>query len=302
MKNECRKALLITIAVDTSSAKGKGKYVPNFNGGFRGPFWGKGEEFEYIPIPETMMGQRSDKKWEWKGKYVEGGKATYKTALGNRSKTNILTYVPAELRANLEHAAIHYDPDFKNLTYGDGKKETPRGKQLAKLNPGDLLVFCPSLENPETREPDRGRFIIGSFTVECAYDFTNAEFEKRFKCTRSDVVEKYKNKNAHFSEEFARAWDCSRKELLESYDDKEEADLVLVAGIEKESGLFENAIRITRPHDGKYFVMPKDLVGDLGLKKPPGPLKYERGWKWVKGDQYLRNLHNLLKKGGDFVK
>jgi len=301
MKNENRKALLITIAVDTSSAKVSGKYVPNFTGGFRGPFWEKGEKFEYIPIPETMMQQISDKKWEWTGKYVEGGKVTYGTATGNRLKTSIFTHVPPRFKSNLEHAAVHHDPNFRNLTYGDGIEETPRGKQLAKLNPGDLLVFCPSLENPETQEPDRGRFIVGYFTVECAYDFTNPEFEKLFKCARSDVVEKYMNKNAHFSEEFARAWVCSRKELLESYNDKKEADLVLVIGRKGKSGLFENAIRITKPHNGKYFTMRHDLVRDLGLAKPPRPLRFERGWKWVTGEQHLGNLLNLLRKGGRLI-
>ena len=301
MNDACRKALLITIAVDTSQAKVKEKYVPNFNGGFRGPFWGKGESYEYIPIPETVMKQRSDEKWQWTGKYVKNSEGTYGTARGNRLKTDISVNIPLKFREQLEHVVIHHDPNFRHLTYGDGKKGTPRGKQLAKLNSNDLLVFCPSLENPETKESDRGRFIIGYFTVENAYDFTDSEFEKRFKCTRSEVVKQYKNKNAHFSRGFARAWDCDQKELLDSYLDEKEADLVLVTGQKGKSGLFENAIRITKPHNGKYFTMPHDLVRDLGLAKPPRPLRFEKGWKWVTGEQYLGNLLNLLRKGGCLI-
>jgi len=297
MKYEHKKALLITIGADTSSVKVNDKYVPNFNGGFRGPFWEEGDRFEYIPIPETIMKHRSNGKWEWTGKYVEGDKNTYGNACGNRLKEAIITNIPSKFREKLRNVAMHHDPNFRDLTYGDGKRYTPRGKQLAKLKPDDLLVFCPSLQNPETRGPDRGRFIIGYFRVEHVFDFTDPEFEKRYECTRSEVIRKYQNKNAHFSAEFAKAWDCSQEELFECYLDEKEADLVLVVGKKEESGLFERAIRITALHGCKYFVMPQNLVRDLGLRKPAKPLRYEKGWKWVEGDPHIRNLISLLRKG-----
>lgn len=290
MKDENRRALLITIGVDTSPV----------NGGFRGPFRSE-NYFEYIPVPETKMYQCSHGKYSWTHEYVKSYGITYSKTKGNRLKAPLFSSMPENMREKFKDVAVHNDPNFEHLTYGDGrkKKTTLRGSQLAKLREDDLLVFCPSLENYETG--DRGRFIIGYFTVKSVYDFIDQEFEKRYSCTRSEIINKYKDKNAHFSDAFARAWGWSgQQELLSAYERKEEDDFILVMGEEGQSGIFRKAIRITKPYNGKYFIMPKDLVTKLGLRKPPEPLRYERGWKWVE-EKHFEKLDGLLEEGEGFI-
>jgi hypothetical protein len=301
VKENARKALLLSIGADTTSTKVDGKYVPGVNGGFRGPFW-PDNRFEYIPVPETKM-RKTDGKWQWTGRYVEGGNITYQSSFGERLSQPMSSTMPPEFRDKLKHVAIHYDPRFRKstLTYGDGREET-RGKQLLKLNKDDLLVFCPSLENSETE--DRGRFIMGYFAVENVFDFglDDDEFKKRSNRTLSDVVKTYKNTNAHFSDSFAKAWGWENKsEMVQAYLSRKERDLVLVTGTENRSGLFKRAIRITAPHEGKYFVMPTPLVKSLGLRYPAKPLHFDRGWKWVEGNSYFKALLDLLEQGEGFI-
>jgi hypothetical protein len=304
MRTDNRRALMITIAADTSSTNINGSILKGVNGGFRGPFW-PDLRYEYIPVPETRMYQTEDGKWKWTGEYVEGGKETYESTLGYRLKSPLVSSIPFKLRKKLMNAAVHHDPRFRKgeLTYGDGQSEG-RGKQLAKLNPDDLLVFCPSLENPETG--DRGRFIMGYFTVKEVFNFVGgeAEFKKKHERDRSEIIDEYKNKNAHFSDAFARAWGWKNQgELQRAYlgGKKEDRDLVLVTGKENESGLLRKCIKITKPRDGKNFVMPTNLVESLGLKTPARPLAFDRGWKWIEGKTYFKSLTNLLEQGDGFL-
>lgn len=284
MKEE-RKALLITIGVDTTTKKihGKHRYI---NGGFRAPLWQDGQ-YEYMPIPEI----------KWNGRYVEDGEITFGNALGDRLNKPLLGHIPLKFRKELKNVAIHKDPDFKSLTYGDGIKTTRRGKTLTKLKSGDFLVFCPSLENYETG--DRGRFIIGYFTVENVYNFKlkDDEFEEEYGCTREEIIKKYKDKNAHFSASFARAWDWSREKLLNAYMQGKERDLVLVTGKKGQSGLLNKAIRITKPKSGKYFIIPENYFRTLDFNS----IYFHRGWKWVEGKRQFKALLSLLEKGEGFI-
>src|ERR1700681_3060498 len=45
----------------------------------------------------------------------------------------------------LLHGNMHLNPDFEHLTYGDNGKR--RGSKMAKLEPGDLLVFYAGLRS-----------------------------------------------------------------------------------------------------------------------------------------------------------
>lgn len=284
-----RKALLLSIAVDTTKA----------GGGFRAPFHPNGT-YEYIPIPEyaTKADEKTFKH------YIEGkaGETAFGNARGNRLNEPIIDSMPKSRRTKLGRIAIHCDPDFKHITYGDNPANS-RGKKVAELDPGDLLVFCPSLENYENS--DHGRFVIGYFTVKQAYDFRKNDFEKAYDRTRKEIMEEYKDQNAHFSKAFARgAWNTnSREDVLNEYSKKNDY-LVLVVGEKHKSGLFKKAIRLTkRPmssHAKDYYVMRQEIVRSLGLAKQPHSLHYGRGWKVVH-NECIENLLELFRKeGGGF--
>ncbi len=284
--NNVKKALLITIASDTTK----------FGGGFRGPFK-QNYKYEYIPIPEYKT--KADGKTF--AHYYEGeeGDATFGKAPGNRLNKPLIESLHEAHREKLKSKAIHYDPDFKHKTYGDNPDNT-RGKQVTELKPDDLLVFCPSLENYDG-SCDRGRFIIGYFTVQQAYNFGKKDFEKEYKCTRKEIVEEYKNQNAHFSKAFARAqWKESQEDVLRRYSKKNKY-LVLIVGQRCNSGLFEKAIRLTEQpkgaHAKDYYLMRQEIVKSLGLAKEPYRLHYGRGWKWVRG-KHVENLLELFRKEG----
>lgn len=206
------------------------------------------------------------------------------------------------MRARLENIAIHYDPDFKECTYGD--TYSPKGQQCAKLGPGDLIVFCASLEYVDKRPDDYGLFIIGYFTVKEVHPFN----DEKFKCRslREKIVTRYWDKNAHFSESFSRAWKWnSREEMRSSYlnEKKKKDDLILVIGKDpgRCSGLLKKAIRITERHNREYFYLRKDIAKGLGKGSPPDYKHlYKRGHRWIKDEIYIENLKKLLKKGDGF--
>jgi hypothetical protein len=275
-------ALLLSIAVDTTKA----------GGGFRGPFEQDGK-YEYIPVPEYKT-ESDEKTFKC---YLEGepGEQIYGKDFGNRRSTPLINSMPETYKRKLVDIAIHHDPNFRHKTYGDGVIKTRRGQKVATLNPGDLLVFCPSLENYDTQ--DRGRFIIGYFVVEHLYDFSARDFEKEYGRSRKEIVEEYEDKNAHFSKAFARAWDCDdRNELLDSYLGQK-ADLVLVTGKPDQGGLFEKAIRLTEPYKGEYYFMRREIVRSLGLAGSPYRLRFGRGWKHVDSN-HVKELSNLFQKEG----
>nr|MDO8081710.1 hypothetical protein [Candidatus Freyarchaeota archaeon] len=287
------------------------------SGGIRGPFWSEGEyeydsNYEYVPV--TYSWKRA---YVNNGKYMRGekGEKTYGDSNGDRLKRPYSKIIPKRFKTKFEklkNVTFHYDPNFKYLTYGDRKenikgKPSTKGMQMANLDPGDLLVFCESLQHYETN--DRGLFIIGYFTVEEVHDFTDSRHDNKtcslqirskikdkpdYYSDRSEVVSKYKDKTDHFSETAARSRDKTREELLEK-----EKNLVLVKGKELESGLLKKAIRITerRIENGKksYYYIRKPIAKDLGIEKPI----FNIGFKWVK-EPYTKNLLSILKEGEGF--
>ena len=73
------------------------------------------------------------------------------TPLNTRTYTRIATsngengkcladFIPKEYA----DAIVHFDPDLEGLTYGD-RLDTPKGKQIEKLKPGDYIFFVASL-------------------------------------------------------------------------------------------------------------------------------------------------------------
>lgn len=146
-------ALLLRIGIDKGCG---GCLAPIFKDG----------SFEYIPIPEGCASSE-DK--------------TYSKLSGKNYKS-IVKFIPKKLC----DAIPHIDPEFKTFTYGD---PTPnKRKQLARLLPGDLLIFYAGLE-PEN---DISRiFIVGYFTIKDTYDFSKIP-----KSAQSSMLQKLYN-NAH---------------------------------------------------------------------------------------------------------
>jgi hypothetical protein len=127
-------ALLIRIGADTS--KGGGLW--------NGPVDARSGKFVYVPIPETRPVHRG----------LEKPYSDLTPALATFGRT-----LPAQLSGN----AMHLDPDFAHLTYGDTRE---RAKQIrAAIRTGDLIVFYAGLLDPHTGHP-LVYAIVGLFVVE----------------------------------------------------------------------------------------------------------------------------------------
>lgn len=304
------KALLIRVAVDTTGTDRSESSWSSFrqpypNGGFWGPVWEDGR-FEYIPVPEIDTESDGEKPKD----YLEGeqDENTYGTSRGDRLDALLSEWIPKSKKCIFEKIATHYDPNFRECTYGD--VYTPKGQQCAELGPGDLLVFCASQTYYGKNEDNHGLFIIGYFTVKEVHPFQGEKFKDPL--WREKIVTKYWNRNAHFSKPFARGWGwADREEMRHWYLTKKEDNLILIEGKDpgKCSGLLKKAIPITemrrRRHGSrlmkKYFYIKKDIAKGLGLGHSPDyEHLYERGVRWIKDKNCIEYLKEILKKGYGF--
>src|SRR5439155_14805470 len=75
---------------------------------------------------------------------------------------------------------MHVDPEFESFTYGD---PTPPKRGLAKMLPGDLLVFYAGMEGwGHTSQP--ALYLAGMFRVELAGfapSFTTEQLQREFR-------------------------------------------------------------------------------------------------------------------------
>lgn len=102
-------------------------------GGWNAPVDPGTNEFVYVPIPE---GSPQRPRLETPYELVRPALA----AFADRHRDAPLRAV--QLPGALADANMHLDPDFEALTYGDTER---RGRGLADLQPGDLLVFYAGL-------------------------------------------------------------------------------------------------------------------------------------------------------------
>jgi hypothetical protein len=94
-------------------------------GGIHSPLFEDGT-FEFLPIPDKKgLDER-----------------TYGNCRG-RKKRILAEYFPDARRVRAISQAMHVDPEFASFTYGD---PTPPKRSLARLRPGDLLVFYAGME------------------------------------------------------------------------------------------------------------------------------------------------------------
>jgi hypothetical protein len=127
-------SLLIRVGADQSVG----------GGSWNGPVDLQSGKFVYVPIPETQP--------------VHVGMEKNYSAL-----SQALSSFGASLPPHLRTQAMHLDPDFDYLTYGDRGE---RAKQIqAKLSSGDLIVFYAGLS--DVRGNSRLAYaIVGLFVVE----------------------------------------------------------------------------------------------------------------------------------------
>jgi hypothetical protein len=111
-------------------------------------------EFVYVPIPDNVPFQPG----------LETPYASLRDALIEFTRTRECTK-PARLLLpdSLADANMHLDPDFDWLTYGDNGNR--RGKGIAQLGAGDLLVFYAGLKPCRPCEHKLVYAIIGLFRV-----------------------------------------------------------------------------------------------------------------------------------------
>ena len=114
-------------------------------GGIQGPLFSDGK-FEFIPIPDDK--HRVDRR-------------TYGNMTGRHGRP-LVEYFPARMRSRMKDVPMHVDPEFDTFTYGD---PTPPKKSLARLSPGDMLVFYAGLEGWDF-ECAPALYVIGYFEVE----------------------------------------------------------------------------------------------------------------------------------------
>lgn len=130
-------------------------------GGIHSPLFRDGT-FEFVPIPDSRgLDER-----------------TYGNSKG-RVRRPFAEYFSDRKRAAATAQAMHVDPEFESFTYGD---PTPPKRGLAKMQPGDLLVFYAGMEGwGHARQP--ALYLAGAFRVKLvgfADSFTREQLKQEF--------------------------------------------------------------------------------------------------------------------------
>jgi len=133
------KAILVRIGIDHSY------------GGWNAPCDPANGGFAYVPIPESK-GTRFHPRC--KRTFSEARPATEDLFAGSGM----------EWPKHLDQAAMHLDPDFEHLTYGDVGDR--RGSEIRQLGSGDLLVFYAGLRSIRPGDQHLVYAIVGLFVVE----------------------------------------------------------------------------------------------------------------------------------------
>lgn len=102
-------------------------------GGWNAPVDPRTNEFVYVPIPE---GSPQHPRLRTPYELVRPALARFAEAHPEAP------FRAVELPAELARGAMHLDPDFSALTYGDTAR---RGRSLSDLEPGDVVAFYAGL-------------------------------------------------------------------------------------------------------------------------------------------------------------
>ena len=152
------RGLLVRVGIDTSEK----------SGGWNAPVEMRNRRFVFVPI--------KDQAYNTSGKYIDGGRRVYGEVIFELARfaqecgqaDSKCFQLPKRLDGNV---AMHLDPDFKCLTYGD---DLPRGRKLIPngdrpgLEKDDFLAFYSSFRS--IAWPDKPRSLvyalIGLFVLE----------------------------------------------------------------------------------------------------------------------------------------
>jgi hypothetical protein len=131
-------------------------------GGIHSPLFDDGT-FEFVPIPDSRgLDER-----------------TYGLAKGRAGRA-FAEYFPKRQQEDAKLQAMHVDPEFESFTYGD---PTPPKRGLAKMKPGDLLVFYAGMEGWGHADHP-ALYLAGMFRVELAGfapSFTSEQLQEKFR-------------------------------------------------------------------------------------------------------------------------
>lgn len=244
------RAVLVRIAVDASY------------GGWHGPVDPDTGDFVYVPIPES---EGTAFHPECRRPYAELVPALEKFE-SRCPETPSAKHV--RLPPNLAGAAMHLDPDFEHMTYGDVGNR--RGAELATMSAGDLVVFYAGLRPVRRCEHRLIYALVGAFMVDEVVG-ASAVPPRRFA------------ENAH-----------TRKVKRGEHD-------IVVRARPGASGRFERCLPIGEFRDRAYRVRHQilDEWGGLSVKDgylqrsavPPRFLEPERfaGWLGAQRPVYLRS-------------
>lgn len=181
-------------------------------GGIHSPLFDDGT-FEFVPIPDSKgLDER-----------------TYGNSLGRKSRL-FTEYFPTARQKRMALQAMHVDPEFESFTYGD---PTPPKRNLAQLQPGDLLVFYAGMRG-WGHECAPALYLVGFFRVKLA------GFAPSF--SRKQLLREFR---LNYHVRHATVFEMQREKL------------VLIKG-EQTSRLFHRAHLIgetVRREDGSYWQM-----------------------------------------------
>ena len=244
------KAVLVRIAVDASY------------GGWNGPVDPDSWEFVYVPIPEN---EGTEFHAGCRRPYTEVVPALAQFA------ERLAPDAPAKavhLPRPLHGAAMHLDPDFEHLTYGDVGNR--RGAEIARMSGGDLVVFYAGLRPIRPCEHRLVYALVGALVVEEVVPAASVPLARA-------------GENAH-----------TRKVTRGDHD-------IVVRASSGASGRFERCIPIGEFRDKAYRVRREILEewGGLSVKDgylqrsavPPRFLDPERFAVWLQAQRptYLRS-------------
>jgi len=258
-----------------------------YGGGFHGPIF-SGGSFEFVPIPDCEV----DRKYR-KTVY---GRLIYGNTTDRQREHVFLDYIQNKsIKKKLRSECMHPDPDFAKATYGDlmkvrkdhSLKSVSKAASLKFLKPGNLLVFCASLDPFNNVESKRALYMIGYFEVKEIHDFSARALSKE---ERWKICREFRERNSH----------CAIGKV-DDMDSDQFKCLVLVEGIAKNSTLLDRAVQLT---DEDYRILPR-WAKELGLNHTT----FLRGGRWLpqrdredlrKRKNYVLKLKELLKEYGRY--
>lgn len=285
------KALLLHVGVDHTTDT-------HMTMGISGPVFDDGT-FEFIPILElweenTYFLRRgaksfvvSDNSEQEMEPYTSESRTYAQLQASNGINGKLLSdFVPKEYC----DAIVHFDPDLKDLTYGD-RIDTPKGKQIEKLAPGDYIFFVSSLA-PYVKEAyvhkerdlicayqkrNMAKYVIGYFKVKRTFAGGKVSGDSNiylFNPSRPFTFENAVNKTVDD--------DTLARIKNNAHSKRDSDDYLIVIGELADSHPLKRAVKLTE--NGSPFrpsKIGKEIYGDVC---------FPRGFKWIKDNKKIETL------------